>query len=93
MTNQHDEEMREAFERGTQWEGDCAKYSDGDYVNEVQQNQWEAFKDGYQSATTRYEAALREAREALESFQRGNAKIQVIVAEALATINEILGEK
>ena len=44
-------------------------------------------------ATTRYKAALREAVSALEAFQRGDAKIQVIVAEALTTINDILGEK
>ena len=46
------DKIREMFESGTQWEGSCAKYADGDYVNEVQQEQWIGFKDGYTAATS-----------------------------------------
>ena len=41
--------IRAAFERITEttYEGDFAKYPDGDYVNEIQQYQWEGFHDGW----------------------------------------------
>ncbi len=44
--------IRAAFERITEttYEGDFAKYPDGDYVNEIQQYQWEGFHDGWKAA-------------------------------------------
>lgn len=47
----NEEEIREAFEAKTQsqYEGDFTKYTDGDYVNDVQQDHWIAFREGYQT--------------------------------------------
>lgn len=44
--------IRAAFERITEttYEGEFAKYPDGDYVNEIQQYQWEGFHDGWKAA-------------------------------------------
>lgn len=48
-------ECRKAFERMTEslYEGDFTKYGDGDYINEVQQYQWEGFHDGWHAALRR----------------------------------------
>ena len=44
--------IRAAFERLTEslYEGDFATYESGDYVNEIQQYQWEGFHDGWKAA-------------------------------------------
>ena len=46
------ETVRKEFERITQsqYEGDFATYESGDYINEVQQYQWEGFHDGWKAA-------------------------------------------
>ena len=58
--------MRKEFERITEstYEGDFTKYENGDYVNEIQQYQWEGFQAGYQAAT----AEAEKYREALEFY-------------------------
>lgn len=47
-----DKIIRAAFERQTEslYEGDFAAYASGDYVNEIQQYQWEGFHDGWKAA-------------------------------------------
>lgn len=102
MTNQHDKEMREAFEAWAVDNRNLCVYFNGIFNPQA----W----NGWQAATTRYEAALREAREALEranqcQFQRyylrddgsaylaGDDDAEYVVKKALTTINEILGEK
>ncbi len=44
--------IRAAFERITEttYEGDFTKYPDDNYVNEIQQYQWEGFYDGWRAA-------------------------------------------
>lgn len=44
--------IRQEFERITEflYEGDFHKYDSGDYINEVQQYQWEGFHDGWKAA-------------------------------------------
>jgi hypothetical protein len=47
-------DIRKAFERCTEscYEGDFAKYADGDYVSPTQQDDFVIFKSGYQAART-----------------------------------------
>lgn len=52
-----------------------------------------AFMAGYQAATTRYEAALREASCAL-TFASGRCtpEVQITIEKVLTAINKLLGE-
>ena len=44
--------IRDAFQRTTEtlYEGEFYQYSDGDYVNEIQQYHWEGWHDGWKNA-------------------------------------------
>lgn len=105
-TNQHDKEMREAFELVISSKNvNLDKFVSGRYEDENTQSAWWGFKAAYKTSkeiyeadTIRYEAALTEAVSALavcalEAFRRNDAKIQEIVEQTIATIKEILGEK
>ena len=50
------DKIREAFEaeNGSTYEGDFAKYEDGEYVSELQQNNYLNFKAGYEAAQPKW---------------------------------------
>lgn len=117
MTTQHTDEMREAFEArfahknlsgctGTNVNTSTGKSREvWLYHSPSTQAAWEA----WQACATRYEAALREARVALEMYAASdNGAYQLLngfkgrvgdvcprspANKALATINSLLGEK
>jgi hypothetical protein len=94
--------MRKAFEANTKVRPDFAwNYEDNCYFWCDVRTAYEGFCEGYQASTTRYESALREARDALKKAKKteeniiafgGTSLLHGTYYSALNAIKNLIGE-
>lgn len=81
---------REDFERITasEYEGEFAKYADGEYVNEAQERHFLEFFAGYRAATTYYQPLLEAKDAEIARLQEENRRIYKSLLALDETIRE-----